>query len=110
MCRRFDEFFELHGDRLYGDDKAMICGLAMLNDIPVTVIAQQKGESLQERVGVNFGMAHPEGYRKSLRLMKQAEKFKRPVICLIDTNGAYPGIGSIQRALVDLGCLVGNTA
>lgn len=93
----FDDFIELHGDRLYGDDKAIIGGVAMLNKMPVTVIAQQKGATLEERVGVNFGMAHPEGYRKSLRLMKQAEKFNRPVVCLIDTNGAYPGIGAEER-------------
>jgi acetyl-CoA carboxylase carboxyl transferase alpha subunit len=93
----FNDFFELRGDRLYGDDRAIIGGVAMLDNMPVTVIAQQKGATLEERVGVNFGMAHPEGYRKSLRLMRQAEKFKRPVICLIDTNGAYPGIGAEER-------------
>ncbi|MCK5129016.1 MAG: acetyl-CoA carboxylase carboxyltransferase subunit alpha [Clostridiales bacterium] len=93
----FDEFIELHGDRLYGDDRALIGGLATLDGIPVTVIAQHKGSSLEERVSVNFGMAHPEGYRKSMRLMKQAEKFHRPVICIIDTNGAYPGIGAEER-------------
>ncbi len=93
----FDDFIEFHGDRLFGDDKALIGGIAMLKDMPVTVIAQHKGASLVERVNVNFGMAHPEGYRKSMRLMKQAEKFHRPVICLIDTSGAYPGIGAEER-------------
>ncbi len=93
----FDDFIAFRGDRLYGDDKAIEAGIAMLNDMPVTVITQHKGSSLEERMQQNFGMAHPEGYRKSLRLMKQAEKFKRPVVCIIDTNGAYPGIGAEER-------------
>ena len=93
----FDEFIEFHGDRLYGDDKAIVAGIAMLKDMPVTIIAQHKGSTLEERMSQNFGMAHPEGYRKSLRLMKQAEKFRRPVVCIIDTNGAYPGIGAEER-------------
>ena len=93
----FDGFIEFHGDRLFGDDHAIVGGLAWLNDIPVTVIAQHKGSTLEERMAQNFGMAHPEGYRKSLRLMKQAEKFNRPVVCIIDTNGAYPGIGAEER-------------
>ncbi len=93
----FTDFVELHGDRLYGDDKAIVSGIAWLDDMPVTVIAQHKGSTLEERMAQNFGMAHPEGYRKSLRLMKQAEKFNRPVVCIIDTNGAYPGIGAEER-------------
>jgi acetyl-CoA carboxylase carboxyl transferase alpha subunit len=93
----FDGFIEMHGDRLYGDDRAIIGGIAWLNDMPVTVIAQHKGSTLEERMAQNFGMAHPEGYRKSMRLMKQAEKFNRPVVCIIDTNGAYPGIGAEER-------------
>ena len=93
----FTDFIELHGDRLYGDDSAIVSGIAMLDDMPVTVIAQHKGSTLEERMEQNFGMAHPEGYRKSLRLMKQAEKFGRPVVCIIDTNGAYPGIGAEER-------------
>ena len=93
----FTDFIEFHGDRLFGDDKAIVAGIGRLKDIPVTVIAQHKGSTLEERMEQNFGMAHPEGYRKSLRLMKQAEKFGRPVICIIDTNGAYPGIGAEER-------------
>ena len=93
----FEDFVEMHGDRLFGDDKAIVAGIAKLEGIPVTVIAQHKGSTLEERMEQNFGMAHPEGYRKSLRLMKQAEKFNRPVICIIDTNGAYPGIGAEER-------------
>lgn len=92
-----DSFFELHGDRRFGDDKAVIGGIADLNGIPVTVIGLEKGRNLQERMARNFGSAHPEGYRKSLRLMKQAEKFDRPVICFVDTSGAYCGIGAEER-------------
>jgi acetyl-CoA carboxylase carboxyl transferase alpha subunit len=93
----FTDFIEFHGDRLFGDDKAIVGGIGRLKGIPVTIIAQHKGSTLEERMEHNFGMAHPEGYRKSLRLMKQAEKFGRPVICIIDTNGAYPGIGAEER-------------
>lgn len=92
-----DSFFELHGDRRYSDDKAVVAGLAMLHDMPVTVIGIEKGRNTKERVERNFGQAHPEGYRKALRLMKQAEKFRRPVLCLVDTSGAYPGIGAEER-------------
>ena len=87
-----DRFIELHGDRRYSDDKAIIAGLGMLYDMPVTVIGIEKGRNTKERMERNFGQAHPEGYRKALRLMKQAEKFHRPVLCLVDTSGAYPGI------------------
>lgn len=92
-----DSFFELHGDRRFADDKAVIGGIADLNGTPVTVIGLEKGRNLQERMTRNFGAAHPEGYRKSLRLMKQAEKFHRPVICFVDTSGAYCGIGAEER-------------
>ena len=92
-----DSFIELHGDRRYADDKAVVAGLAMLFDTPVTVIGIEKGRNTKEHVEHNFGQAHPEGYRKALRLMKQAEKFRRPVLCLVDTSGAYPGIGAEER-------------
>ena len=92
-----DSFIELHGDRRYADDKAVVAGLAMLFDTPVTVIGIEKGRNTKERVEGNFVQAHPEGYRKALRLMKQAEKFRRPVLCLVDTSGAYPGIGAEER-------------
>ncbi len=98
ISRMFGEsFFELHGDRRYADDKAVIAGLAMMYDTPVTVIGLEKGRNTKERMERNFGQAHPEGYRKALRLMKQAEKFHRPVLCFVDTSGAYPGIGAEER-------------
>lgn len=93
----FHHFTELHGDRHYGDDNAIICGVATLNSIPVTVIAQVKGRNLDENKKSNFSMPHPEGYRKALRVAKQAEKFHRPVICLVDTPGAFCGIEAEQR-------------
>lgn len=93
----FRDFFELHGDRRYKDDMAIVGGVARLGDRPVTVIAIEKGHSSKERMARNFGAPHPEGYRKALRLMKQAEKFGRPVICFIDTSGAYCGIGAEER-------------
>ncbi|MGE5605497.1 MAG: acetyl-CoA carboxylase carboxyltransferase subunit alpha [Bacteroidota bacterium] len=93
----FKDFVELHGDRLYRDDPAMVGGIAYLDDIPVTVIGQQKGRDTKENIYRNFGLPHPEGYRKALRLMKQAEKFNRPVICLVDVVGAYPGIEAEER-------------
>ncbi|MCT4597060.1 MAG: acetyl-CoA carboxylase carboxyltransferase subunit alpha [Vallitalea sp.] len=93
----FDDFIELHGDRLYSDDKAIIGGIAFLDGIPVTVIGQQKGRTTKENIERNFGMPHPEGYRKALRLMKQAEKFNRPIICFIDTPGAFCGLGAEER-------------
>jgi acetyl-CoA carboxylase carboxyl transferase subunit alpha len=92
-----DDFIELHGDRLYRDDPSMLCGLGLLGKTPVTVIAQEKGETTEDKIKRNFGMPHPEGYRKALRLMKQAEKFHRPVVLIIDTPGAYPGIGAEER-------------
>ena len=93
----FDEFFELHGDRLCGDDRAIIGGVASFHGTPVTVIAEVKGRDLEENQQCNFGMPHPEGYRKALRLAKQAEKFHRPIICLVDTPGAYPGVEAEKR-------------
>lgn len=93
----FHDFVELHGDRLYGDDKAIVGGPAFLDGSAVMVIGQQKGRGTKERVACNFGSPHPEGYRKALRLMKLAEKFKMPVITLIDTQGAYPGVGAEER-------------
>ena len=92
-----DSFIELHGDRRFADDKAIVAGPGMLYDTPVTVIGIEKGRNTKERMERNFGQAHPEGYRKALRLMKQAEKFHRPVLCLVDTSGAYPGIGAEER-------------
>jgi acetyl-CoA carboxylase carboxyl transferase subunit alpha len=93
----FEHFIELHGDRLYGDDAAITCGLARFDRMPVTVIAHVKGRNLEENKKTNFAMAHPEGYRKALRQMKLAEKFGRPVICLVDTPGAYCGVEAEQR-------------
>lgn len=93
----FDGFQEFHGDRLFGDDEAIVGGIARLAGKPVTVIGIQKGRDLQENIQRNFGSPHPEGYRKALRLMKQAEKFKRPVITLINTAGAYCGVGAEER-------------
>ena len=93
----FTDFIEFHGDRYYQDDKAIVGGVAMLGDTPVTVIGQQKGHNTKENVVRNFGMPSPEGYRKALRLMKQAEKFKRPIICLVDTPGAFCGIEAEER-------------
>ena len=93
----FDDFIEFHGDRCFGDDKSIIAGIAMLKDIPVTVTGEQKGKNSKENIERNFGMPNPEGYRKALRLMKQAEKFNRPIITFIDTPGAYPGMGAEER-------------
>ncbi len=95
--RIFDQFMEMHGDRYFGEDQAIVGGIAFFGDIPVTVIAQQKGRNTKENIARNFSMPHPEGYRKALRLMKQAEKFRRPVICFIDTPGAFCGLGAEER-------------
>lgn len=91
------DFFELRGDRRFGDDHAIIGGIGRLCGMPVTVIAHEKGENITDRAQRNFGMAHPEGYRKALRLMRQAEKFCRPVLCLVDTAGAFCAIGAEER-------------
>ncbi|RFU70741.1 acetyl-CoA carboxylase carboxyl transferase subunit alpha [Peribacillus saganii] len=93
----FTDFFECHGDRYFGDDEAIVGGIAKFHDYPVTVIGHQRGKDTKENIRRNFGMPHPEGYRKALRLMKQAEKFNRPIICLIDTKGAYPGKAAEER-------------
>ena len=90
-------FLELHGDRRFADDKAIVGGIGFLDDIPVTIIGHQKGRNTKDNLKRHFGMAHPEGYRKALRLMEQAERFGRPIINLIDTPGAYPGIGAEER-------------
>ena len=93
----FDDFIELHGDRNFRDDGAVIGGIGRLNGQAVTVVGIQKGKNLQDNLSRNFGQPHPEGYRKALRLMKQAEKFGRPVVTFINTAGAYPGVGAEER-------------
>jgi acetyl-CoA carboxylase carboxyl transferase subunit alpha len=93
----FTDFKEMHGDRLYGDDEAIVAGIAKFQGVPVTVIGHQRGKDTKENIRRNFGMPHPEGYRKAIRLMKQAEKFNRPIICFIDTKGAYPGKAAEER-------------
>jgi acetyl-CoA carboxylase carboxyl transferase subunit alpha len=93
----FTDFREMHGDRLYGDDEAIVAGIAKFQGVPVTVIGHQRGKDTKENIRRNFGMPHPEGYRKAIRLMKQAEKFNRPIICFIDTKGAYPGKAAEER-------------
>jgi acetyl-CoA carboxylase carboxyl transferase subunit alpha len=91
------DFVELHGDRRFSDDPAIVAGIAKIQNLPVVIAGHQKGRGTKERISRNFGQPHPEGYRKALRLMKLAEKFKRPVITFIDTPGAYPGIGAEER-------------
>lgn len=93
----FDNFIELHGDRNFSDDAAIVGGIGLLNGQPVTVIAEEKGQTLEEKAKRSFGSPNPEGYRKALRLMEQANKFNRPIICLIDTQGAYCGVGAEER-------------
>ena len=93
----FTDFHELHGDRAYADDPAIICGLAKLDGKPIAIIGHQKGRDTKEKIHRNFGMPRPEGYRKALRVMKLAERFNLPLICLIDTPGAYPGIDAEER-------------
>lgn len=93
----FDDFIEFHGDRYFGEDSAICGGIAKLGDMPVTIIGHRHGKNTEENLNANFGMAHPEGYRKALRLAKQAEKFRRPIICLVDTAGAYCGVGAEER-------------
>ena len=95
--KALDDFIELHGDRNFGDDKSIIGGIATLDGKAITVIGEQKGKNAKENMERNFGMPNPEGYRKALRLMKQAEKFDRPIITFIDTPGAYPGLGAEER-------------
>jgi acetyl-CoA carboxylase carboxyl transferase subunit alpha len=97
IANLFEGFFECHGDRNFGDDEAIVGGVAKFRGLPVTVIGHQRGKDTKENIRRNFGMPHPEGYRKALRLMKQADKFKRPIICFIDTKGAYPGKAAEER-------------
>lgn len=94
-----DEFMELHGDRTYGDDPAMFGGIGTIGSRAITFIGNRKGTNLRENITFNYGMSNPEGYRKALRLAKQAEKFNRPVVCFIDTPGAYPGLGAEERGI-----------
>ena len=91
------DFIELHGDRLFGDDRALICGLARISGMKVVLVGHQKGRDTKENIKRNFGCAHPEGYRKAMRIMSLAERFSLPVVCLVDTPGAYPGLGSEER-------------
>ncbi len=95
----FDDFLELHGDRGFADDPAMVGGIAMYGGLPVTFIGHQKGKNMKDNLKRNFGMAHPEGYRKALRLARQAEKFGRPIFTFIDTPGAYPGVAAEERGV-----------
>jgi acetyl-CoA carboxylase carboxyl transferase subunit alpha len=97
--RIFDEFFELHGDRSFADDPALVGGVALLAGRPVTFIGHQKGRNMKENLKRNFGMAHPEGYRKAQRLARQAEKFGRPLLSFIDTPGAFPGVAAEERGI-----------
>ncbi|HTO21862.1 MAG TPA: acetyl-CoA carboxylase carboxyltransferase subunit alpha, partial [Spirochaetia bacterium] len=97
--RIFDDFVELHGDRAYGDDSALVGGIALLNGMPVTFFGHQKGQNMKDNLKRNFGMAHPEGYRKALRLARQAAKFGRPILSFIDTPGAYPGVSGEDRGI-----------
>jgi acetyl-CoA carboxylase carboxyl transferase subunit alpha len=99
ISRLFTDFFECHGDRLYGDDAAIVSGIAMYRGLPITIVGHQRGKNTKENIRRNFGSPHPEGYRKALRLMKQAEKFNRPIITFIDTKGAYPGKAAEERGI-----------
>ncbi len=93
----FTDFIEMHGDRRFADDGAIVAGVALLNDVPVTIIGLEKGVDTPEKVARNFGAANPEGYRKALRQMKLAEKFRRPILCFVDTSGAFCGLGAEER-------------
>ena len=97
----FSNFYELHGDRKFADDPAMICGFATFHNEPITVIGHQKGRDLKSRLQRNFGMAKPEGYRKALRVMRLAEKFNRPILTFVDIQGAYPGVDSEERSVAE---------
>lgn len=101
ITRIFSEFQELHGDRLYADDQAMVCGVARLNNMPVAIISQQKGRDIKENLERNFGMQSPEGYRKAMRIMRLAERFNIPIITIVDTAGAFPGIESEERHVAE---------
>ena len=95
--RIFTDFVELHGDRQFADDPAVVCGLAQLDGMPVMIVGQQKGRTMKQKLHRNFGMMNPEGYRKAIRIMKMAAKFKRPIVVFVDTMGAYPGLGAEER-------------
>jgi acetyl-CoA carboxylase carboxyl transferase subunit alpha len=97
----FTDFTELHGDRLFGDDASMPCGLAKIDGRPVAVVSNQKGRNTKENILRNFGSAHPEGYRKAMRVMRMAEKFGLPIVALVDTPGAFPGIGAEERHIAE---------
>ena len=97
ISRLFTDFQEIHGDRLFGDDQAIICGMGMFERAPVMVVAEQKGRDTKQKVERNFGMPKPEGYRKAIRAMQMAAKFSRPIVTLMDTPGAYPGIDAEER-------------
>ena len=97
IAKLIDGFIEMHGDRRFGDDPAVITGVGYLDGMPVTVVGIEKGTNTNDKIYRNFGQAHPEGYRKALRQIKLAEKFRRPVLCLVDTAGAYCGIGAEER-------------
>lgn len=101
ITRIFSNFQELHGDRLYADDQAMVCGIARLNNTPVAIISQQKGRDIKENLARNFGMQNPEGYRKAMRIMRLADRFHMPIITIVDTAGAFPGIGSEERHVAE---------
>ncbi len=101
IIRIFSDFQELHGDRLYADDQAMVCGVARLNNMPVAIISQQKGRDIKENLERNFGMQNPEGYRKAMRIMRLAERFNMPIITIVDTAGAFPGIESEERHVAE---------
>jgi len=101
MDRIVKNFVELHGDRRFRDDRALRCGLGSIGTEKVMLIAQHKGRDTKERLECNFGMCHPEGYRKAMRMMKLAEKFSLPVVCMVDTPGAYPGVGSEERGVAE---------
>src|SRR5581483_8414299 len=101
IAHAFTDFTELHGDRLYSDDRAIVGGFARLGDHKVMVIGTQKGRDTKENIKRNFGSAHPEGYRKALRLMEMADKFRLPIFTIIDTAGAYPGIGAEERHIAE---------
>lgn len=93
----FSDFIEMHGDRLFGDDSSIITGIGLLDNVPVTVVGQNRGKNIKEQLKYHYSMNYPEGYRKSLRAIKQAEKFRRPVVCFVDTVGAYPGKDAEER-------------
>src|SRR5262249_51701826 len=97
IARLFEDWIELHGDRVYGDDQALAAGLATFEGEPLVVVGHQKGRDTRENLARNFGMPHPEGYRKAMRVMELAARFGRPIVTLIDTPGAYPGIGAEER-------------